>query len=114
MPNPEGTLLPGAYAQVHFDVRLSGQRLSLPINALLFRPEGTMAATVAADSRLVLKPITIGRDFGNAVEVLEGIEAADRVVVNPPDSLQQGEQVSVTPQPAEPSSGAAQTQPQKH
>lgn len=114
VPNPEGTLLPGAYAQVHFDVRLSGQRLSLPINALLFRPEGTMAAVVGPDSRLILKPITIGRDFGNAVEVLEGIEAADRVVVNPPDSLQQGEQVNVTPQPAETSSGAAQTQPQKH
>ena len=44
VPNPTGTLLQGAYAQVHFDAKLSGQRLSLPINALLFRPEGTMAA----------------------------------------------------------------------
>jgi RND family efflux transporter MFP subunit len=114
VPNPSGTLLPGAYAQVHFDVRLPGQRLSLPINALLFRPEGTMAAVVGPDSRLVMKPITIGRDFGNAVEVLEGIDAADRVVVNPPDSLQQGQQVNVAAQPAENSSGAGQPQGQKN
>ena len=48
VPNPSGTLLPGAYAQVHFDAKLSGQRLTLPINALLFRPEGTMAAVVGS------------------------------------------------------------------
>ncbi|MGH9647943.1 MAG: efflux RND transporter periplasmic adaptor subunit [Bryobacteraceae bacterium] len=111
VPNPSGALLPGAYAQVHFDVRLSGQRLSLPINALLFRPEGTMAAVVTADSHLVMKPLTIGRDFGNAVEVLTGIDVADRVVVNPPDSLQQGEQVKITAQPAGDSAGAGQSQP---
>jgi RND family efflux transporter MFP subunit len=113
VPNPSGLLLPGAYAQVHFDVRLSGQRLSLPINALLFRPEGTMAAVVGADSHLVMKPLTIGRDFGNAVEILEGIEVADRVVVNPPDSLQQGQEVKLTPQPAGNSSRAGQPQGQR-
>ena len=109
VPNTSGTLLPGAYAEVHFDVRFSGQRLSLPINALLFRPEGTMAAVVGADSHLVLKPITIGRDFGNAVEVLQGIDVADRIVINPPDSLLQGEQVALAPQPAGISPGAGQT-----
>jgi len=96
VPNPSGTLLPGAYAQVHFDVHLSGQRLSLPINALLFRPEGTMAAVVGSDSRLTMKPLTIGRDFGTAVEVLDGISPSDSVVINPPDALQQGEQVKIT------------------
>ncbi len=114
VPNPSGTLLPGSYAQVHFDVRLSGQRLSLPINALLFRPEGTMAAVVGADSRLAMKPITIGRDFGNAVEVLEGIEAADRVVINPPDALQQGEQVSVISQPSKDSPSEGQPKAAGH
>jgi hypothetical protein len=57
-----------------------------------------------------MKPITIGRDFGNAVEVLEGIEVADRVVINPPDSLQPGEQVTVTPRPGETPTGAGQPQ----
>ena len=78
-----------SYAEVHFDVRVTGQRLSLPVNALLFRPDGTMAAVVGPDNRISLKKITIGRDFGNTLEVLEGIDPADRIVVNPPDSLEQ-------------------------
>ncbi len=109
VPNPSGTLLPGAYAQVHFDVKdvkLTGQRLSLPINALLFRPEGSMAAVVGADNHLTLKAVTIGRDFGSTVEVLDGISPADRVVINPPDSLEQGQQVIVTPENAAGSSRA--------
>jgi len=95
VPNPSGTLLQGEYAEVHFDVQLSGSRLSLPINALLFRPEGTMAAVVGSDDRLTLKKLTIGRDFGNSVEVLQGIDQRDSVVINPPDSLENGQQVTV-------------------
>ena len=95
VPNPSGTLLQGEYAEVHFDVQLSGSRLSLPINALLFRPEGTMAAVVGPDNRLTLKKLSIGRDFGNSVEVLQGIDQRDSVVINPPDSLENGEQVTV-------------------
>ena len=91
VPNASGTLLPGAYAEVHFDVKVTGQRLSLPINALLFRPDGTMAAVVGPDNRINLKKLTIGRDFGNTLEVLQGIDPADRIVVNPPDALEQGE-----------------------
>ncbi len=95
VPNPSGTLLQGEYAEVHFEVQLSGSRLSLPINALLFRPEGTMAAVVGPDNRLTLKKLSIGRDFGNSVEVLQGIDQRDSVVINPPDSLENGEQVTV-------------------
>ena len=95
VPNPAGVLLPGAYAQVQFDAKLSGQRLTLPINALLFRPEGTMAAVVGPGHRLSLKTITIGRDLGATVEVLQGINVEDSIVVNPPDALEQGEQVNV-------------------
>jgi hypothetical protein len=85
---------------VHFDVKVSGQHLSLPINALLFRPEGTIAAVVGSDSRLVFKKLTVGRDLGNALEVLRGINAADRVVVNPPDALEPNELVNLAPQDA--------------
>jgi RND family efflux transporter MFP subunit len=95
VPNPSGTLLPGAYAQVHFDAKLTGRRLSLPINALLFRPEGTMAAVVGSDNRLQLKKITIGSDLGSAVEVLQGVAPEDNVVINPPDALEQDQQVKV-------------------
>jgi RND family efflux transporter MFP subunit len=95
VPNPAGTLLQGAYAQVEFDAKLSGKRLTLPINALLFRPEGTMAAVVGPNNTIVLKKLTIGRDFGNSVEVVDGLTADDAVVVNPPDSLEQGEKVAL-------------------
>jgi RND family efflux transporter MFP subunit len=95
VPNPSGALLPGSYAEVHFNVKITGQRLSLPVNALLFRPDGTMAAVVTADNRIDLKKLTIGRDYGNSLEVLQGIDAADRIVVNPPDALEQNEQVNL-------------------
>jgi RND family efflux transporter MFP subunit len=102
VPNPAGTLLPGAYAEVHFDVKVTAQRLSLPINAVLFRPDGSMAAVVGQDNRIELKKITIGRDFGNALEILQGVDPADRVVINPPDALEQGEQVNIAAQTAAP------------
>jgi multidrug efflux pump subunit AcrA (membrane-fusion protein) len=98
VPNPSGTLLPGAYAQVSFDAKLSGQRLALPINALLFRPEGAMAAVVRPDNTLDLKKLIIGRDLGTTVEVLQGITADDNIVVNPPDALEQGQNVTITTQ----------------
>lgn len=113
VPNPSNSLLPGSYAQVHFDVKLPGQRLSLPINALLFRPEGTLVAVVQTDGRLNLKPITIGRDFGTAVEILEGVDARDPIVVNPPDSFQQGEQVKIVQPATDAGSGVAGGQPSK-
>jgi RND family efflux transporter MFP subunit len=100
VPNASGTLLPGSYAEVHFDVKFTGQRLSLPINALLFRPDGTMAAVVGSDGKINLKKLTIGRDFGNSLEVLDGIAPTDRIVVNPPDALEQGEPVNLAPQDA--------------
>ncbi|HET6143855.1 MAG TPA: efflux RND transporter periplasmic adaptor subunit [Candidatus Acidoferrales bacterium] len=112
VPNPAGTLLPGSYAEVHFDVKVTAQRLSLPINAILFRPDGSMVAVVGKDNRIELKKITIGRDFGNALEILQGVEPADRVVINPPDALEQGEQVNIAQQAATPaaSSGTATKQ----
>jgi len=109
VPNAAGTLLPGAYAQVHFDVKLTGEHLSLPVNALLFRPEGTLAAVVSPDSRILLKKIIIGRDFGSSVEVLQGIDPMDRIVINPPDALGQGELVNLSP--GGPSSGASAPPP---
>jgi len=95
VPNGSGELLPGSYAEVHFDLKISGNRLSLPVNALLFRPDGTMAAVVSADNHIELKRLSIGRDFGSSVEVLQGLDPSDAVVLNPPDSLEQGEQVRV-------------------
>jgi len=95
VPNPNATLLPGAYAEVHFDVKVTGNRLILSNTALLFRPEGTMVAVVGPDEKILLKRVSIGQDFGNSVEILQGVDPRDRIVDNPADSIEAGEQVRV-------------------
>jgi membrane fusion protein, multidrug efflux system len=95
VPNKAGRLLPGAYAQVHFDVPVNGSRLSVPSSAMLFRSEGPSVAVVGPGDRVQLRPIAIGRDFGTSLEILQGIRANDRVVQNPPDSLENGQVVHV-------------------
>jgi RND family efflux transporter MFP subunit len=95
VPNPKGELLPGSYAQVHFALKIPVPRLTIPVNALLSRAEGTRAAVVDANGKVQLKPIVIGRDYGREVEVLSGIEQSDLIVLNPSDSLEDGQQVNV-------------------
>jgi RND family efflux transporter MFP subunit len=97
VPNKAGRLLPGAYAQVHFDVPVNGNRLSVPSSAMLFRSEGPSVAVVGPGDRVQLRPIAIGRDFGTSLEILHGIRPTDRVVENPPDSLEAGQVVRVIP-----------------
>ena len=95
VPNPGGKILPGAYAQVHFAAKIDAPRLTIPINTLLFRPEGPRAAVVDSDNRVHLRAVTIGRDYGSSVEVVGGLQAGDQVIVNPADSLEDGQQVNV-------------------
>ena len=117
VPNTAGQLLPGGYAQVHLGVKVKGQRLQVPVNSLLFRSEGLRAVVVDGNNHARLQTLTIGRDYGVTLEVLNGLKAEDWIVLNPPDSLNDGEEVHVkqvanpmTPAalgPAKPSSGAA-------
>jgi RND family efflux transporter MFP subunit len=95
VPNPKGQLLPGSYAQVHLALSQQVQRLTVPSNALLFRAEGPRAAVVGAGSKVQLRPVAIGRDFGNTVEIISGLEQTDAVVVSPSDSLENGQVVRV-------------------
>jgi membrane fusion protein, multidrug efflux system len=95
VPNPDGRLMPGSYAQVHFAVPVQTVRMSVPVNALLFRGEGPRIAVVGPDNKVHLKAITIGRDFGTKIEILSGLEPSDQMVVNPADSLQEGETVNI-------------------
>ena len=95
VPNPKGELLPGAYAQVHFALNVQVPRLLVPVNALLFRAEGVRAAMVGNDGKVQLKAVAIGRDYGRDVEVLSGVEASDLLILNPADSLEDGEKVSM-------------------
>jgi RND family efflux transporter MFP subunit len=95
IPNPTGKILPGAYAQIHFAAHIEAPRLTVPINTLLFRAEGPRAAVLGPDNKVQLRPITIGRDYGSAVEVVQGLQADDQLIVNPSDSLEDGQQVNV-------------------
>ncbi|MHB8519552.1 MAG: efflux RND transporter periplasmic adaptor subunit [Limisphaerales bacterium] len=88
--NERGEVLAGAYAQVRFQLPADRATLVLPANTLLFRAEGLQAGVVGADGRVELRTITLGRDFGTSVEVLAGVTANDRVILNPSDSLAAG------------------------
>jgi len=86
--NEKGELLPGAYAEVRFKLPASGgTSLKLPANVLLASAEGMKVATVDAQGRVVMKLVTIGRDYGQDIEIVSGLTADDEVIVNPPDSL---------------------------
>jgi RND family efflux transporter MFP subunit len=108
VPNKTGELLPGGYAQVHLDVQITGDRLQVPVNALLFRSEGLRAVVVDADHKLHLQALTIGRDYGVSLEVLQGLRGTDWIVLNPADSLEEGQHVNVK-EPAAKATGAAPT-----
>jgi RND family efflux transporter MFP subunit len=94
LPNKNGTLLPGAFVAVALPLPASPS-LVIPANALLFRAEGLQVAVVDANGVVRLKPVQVGRNFGQQVEVLEGVTSADRVVLNPPDSMADGDRVQI-------------------
>jgi len=68
----------------------------VPTNMLLFRGEGPRVAVVAADGKVQLRPVTIGRNFGEVLELLDGVGPQDRLVLNPPDSLNDGDPVVIS------------------
>jgi RND family efflux transporter MFP subunit len=93
--NTDGTLLPGAYAEVHLKIPSGALAAIVPAGALIFRSQGLQVGTVENGNRAELKDVTLGRDFGADVEVVSGLTANDLVIVNPPDSLVSGETVRV-------------------
>lgn len=98
--NTSGELFPGAYAEVHFRLPGSTSTVRVPATALVFRAQGLQVATVEDGSRIRMKKILEGRDFGTSVEVLSGLSASDEIVVNPPDSLSDGSTVKISQPPA--------------
>jgi len=110
VPNKDGKLLPGSYGQVHFAIGNAVPKITIPVNAMLFRAEGPQAAVVGADGKVSLHSIVIGRDFGTTIEILDGIEPTDQVIINPSDSLEAGQQVQIAkPENATPASGGGRS-----
>jgi len=92
--NPTGKLLSGSYAEVHFKVPGRVSTYILPTETLLFRKEGLRVAVVK-DNKAQLMPVTAGRDFGDAIEIISGLQGNESVIVSPPDSTVDGEQVQI-------------------
>lgn len=100
--NRKGKLFPGSLAQVHFKAPAAGLTFIVPAAALIFRREGLQLGTVINSNVAHLVPVIIGQDDGATVQIVSGLNAADKVIQDPPDSLIEGEKVS----PEAPSSTA--------
>ncbi len=94
--NPSGQLLPGSYVSVHLKSAGAANPIVIPSNTLLFRAEGLRAAVVR-NGKAELLPVKVGRDFGESLEILDGLKPDDTLIVNPPDSILPGAPVRVIP-----------------
>jgi len=108
VPNEDGKLLPGSFGEVHFAVGSGVNKVTIPVNTMLFRAEGPRVAVVGSNGKVQLRPISIGRDYGTTLEILGGVSLTEQIVVNPSDSLEDGQQVTVAqPAPSEAQHGPA-------
>ncbi len=93
--NAAGELLPGGFANVSLHLPGNATAFSIPASALIFDKSGMRVATVGADGKVLLKPVTIARDLGKTIELGSGIEAGDRIIESPPDGIVDGTPVHV-------------------
>ncbi|MBZ5596055.1 MAG: efflux RND transporter periplasmic adaptor subunit [Acidobacteriia bacterium] len=94
VPNPAGSLLPGTYSQVDLTTPRKDPPLVIPGDTLVVRPDGTQVATVTANHTIHFQHIELGRDYGDRIEVLSGLQAGQQVVVNPGDVVREGAKVN--------------------
>jgi len=97
--NANGELLPGAFANISFDLPHNFEVLSVPASALMFDKAGLRVATVGPDSRVILKAVTIMRDLGKLIELSSGLGPDDRVIETPPDGIAEGDLVRIAETP---------------
>lgn len=96
--NRDGLLQPGAFVEVHFNLAADPDTLQIPASALIFRRTGPEVATVGLDNRVVLKPVSVGRDLGADVEIKSGLSSSDRIIRSPSDSIASGDDVKIAGQ----------------
>jgi multidrug efflux pump subunit AcrA (membrane-fusion protein) len=95
--NEAGELMPGAFANVRFDLQPAAANVSVPASALIFDSAGLRVATIGSDNRVALKRVTVARDRGGVIEIGSGLAANDRIIDSPPDGIAQGDQVRIAP-----------------
>jgi RND family efflux transporter MFP subunit len=98
--NSAGKFSPGTYCQVQFQLPGDPNLVQVPATALISGDHGTQVAVLGDGDKVVMKPIQIGRDFGDSVEVTAGLTASDRIIDSPPETLQAGDQVQLAATPA--------------
>jgi len=108
VPNDKGELLAGLYATVRFKVNQPTPSIILPSNTLIMRADGPQVAAVA-ENVIHIRKVTLGRDFGQQIEVIAGLNEKEMIVTNPPDFLREGVPVRLAPPPAPPATAAAAT-----
>ena len=94
LDNPGGNLFSGSYAEVHLNIRAQNSTYMLPVSALIFRSE-KLQVGVVKDGKVAVTDVTPGHDFGDQIEIVAGLKADDQVVLNPPDSLVSGQEVTI-------------------
>ncbi len=104
--NPTGTLFTGAYAEVHLKLPTPTSSFLLPANTLLFRSEGLRVGVVGDQQKVELRQLTLGHDYGSDVEIVAGLTGNEQVIINPPDSLVDGQTVRIV-QPSSSSSSSS-------
>lgn len=97
VPNPTGQLLPGAYADVHLHLASPVPPLVIPTGAVLFQAAGPQVAVINGKNQIELHKVSIGRDFGNTIEITGGLALTEQIVASPPDYLVDGMQVIIQP-----------------
>jgi RND family efflux transporter MFP subunit len=99
VPNADGALLPGMYAQVDLSSPRANPPLLLPSDSLIIRAEGPEVALVRPDHTVHFQKIQVGRDYGDKLEVVGGLQQGDSVIANPSDIVREGVQVEPVPAP---------------
>jgi RND family efflux transporter MFP subunit len=94
LPNDDNQLLPGSFVKVSVPFE-SKDSLKVPLNAMLFKALGPSVATVV-NNKVKIKYVTIGQDFGNRLEIIQGLDASDEIILNPPDSIADGDSVEIS------------------
>jgi RND family efflux transporter MFP subunit len=95
VPNPTGKLMPGAYAQVHIHLPVAMPPLLVPSEAVLYQEAGPQVAVVTQSNQVELHKVSLGRDFGNTIEITGGIDEHNSIIASPPDYLVNGMKVSI-------------------
>ena len=110
VPNQQGKLYAGMYGQVKFLLTDDNAPIVVPADAFVFRAQGPQVVTVTNDNRIHWQKISVGRDFGTQLEVLNGLKENTEVVMNPTDDLREGIEVQVKgAEKPKPEGGVAQS-----